>query len=224
MNIKLPALTEEELGLLLELLRTQFHGPPTESGRKAGLRAAPIEPIRRLARAFELYARKHKRTYLLGKSAPWTIDPNSLAVAERVNKEEALERHTRLQWGTIRDELRRILRESGQVKWWGFRLPVILPSKQVFVFRPQDMILNWLVARIIANNQQFRFVLACRNCGKAGLRARGRKQNVYCSDECKNQHIVKQRRKERARRRARRGRPTEVTPESLRIVEPPSGR
>lgn len=224
MNLKLPVLTEKELGLLLALLRTQFQGPPTESGRKAGLQPAPVGPIRRLARVFEEHARKNKGSYLLANSVAWTPDSETVHVAQGVDKQDALERLTRQQWRKIRDELMRILEESHQIKWWGFRLPVMLPSKRVFVFRPEDLILNWLVARMIANNQQFRFVPRCRRCGRAGLRARGRRQNVYCTDECKRKDILERRRKERAGRRAHRGGDEEeVSSESVRVVGAPSG-
>lgn len=224
MNLKLPPLTEEELGLLLTLLRTQFHGPPTESGRKAGFQAAPVEPIHRLARAFEAYAKKNKRAYAVADSVAWTPDPKTVSVAPGVDKQEALERLTREQWRRIHDELKRVLTESREVRWWGFRLPVLLPAKKVFVFRPDDLILSWLAARLIANNQQFRFVPRCRHCGKAGLRTRGRKQNVYCSDECKNKHILETRRKERAELHASRERGLEISPASIRVVDASSGR
>lgn len=222
MTVRLPPLTEEEFGLLLQLLRTEFHGPPTESGRKAGLRAAPIGPICRLAGAFEKYAKKNRKTYVLGKSVSWMPNPAAIHVAEGFDKQEAFERQARHQWRSLRDELLRVLEESHTIKWWGFRLPVMLPSRRAFIFRPADLILDWLAARMIANNQQFRFVPHCRNCGKPGLRVRGRKQNVYCSEECKNQDIVKRRRKERTQRRAQGEGKEEVTPETFRVVEPPS--
>lgn len=213
MTINLKRLWKGELRLLLALLQTEFEPKIAVADGKVKKTPAPIRPITKLARRFQNYVFKNKLRFVLPVASKksslyhpieWVRDPDNVTVAAGVIKEERVEESTRQQWRRIRDEVRRVIEESRTKAFWGFSLPIMVPSKRVYVFRPENLILNWLLARLVANRQQFLLVPRClrRGCGKAALRERSRKDNVYCSRKCKLKAMVKQRSKKRAESRA----------------------
>lgn len=217
MTINLNPLTERELKLLLAVLQLRTWPP-----------SVPIGPIKKVASQFQAYVKQNRkqfaplrpekdRTETLCYPIQWVRDRDRIGLRTNTSKREAqahVDKLTRQQWRRIKDELRRVLEESHRLAYWGFRLPVMLPSRRAFVDKPETLILDWLMARLIANGQQFRFVARCRYryCGKAGLRRRARKENLYCSDVCKRKAMVEQRREERAKLRTEKKQEKEAPP------------
>ncbi len=207
MTINLKPLTERELKLFLAVL--QLRTWPV---------LVPIGPIRKVANQFQAYVKQNRKqfaslqpekdkTETLCYPIQWVRDRDRIGFHLKTSEREAqahADKLTRQQWQKIQGEVRRVIEESRGRRFWGFRVPAILPSRKVFVDKPETLILDWLMARLIANGQQFRFVARCRyrHCGKSGLRKRARKKNLYCSDTCKRKAMVEQRREERAKVRA----------------------
>lgn len=207
MTINLRPLKTNELKLLLSLLRLECW-PKT----------VPIKPIRKVASSFQKYVKRNRmqiapllpelgRPESLCYPIQWVRDPEKVGLRPGIPKRQAQEHAdglTRDQWRRIKHELRRVLEESHKLAFWCFRLPVVLPSRKAFIDKPEMLILDWLTARLVANGQQFRFVSRCQylHCGKAGLRKRARKQNLYCSEACKRKDIVEQRKNQRAKLRS----------------------
>lgn len=106
----------------------------------------------------------------------------------REQKREPLERQLRAEWKTIREPLLQVIVEERDRPGFYCHLPrIALPQKkhQVVIFGPVDLV-QWLVARAVANWQHLRFV-KCQWCNWFKYRIRATIDMHYCSKECQEE-------------------------------------
>lgn len=204
MKVTLKPLNEEEMQLLLQLLQANFGSHYSKDWKMA----------KGVAEAFFDYANQHGRdlalpptdnTPSLTDPIKWLHAPEKRNVRGRAAQVRSANMSSIGLWRRLRRELARIIIGSQQEPEWGFAVPVVVPTGTIYVMRPGHLVIDWLLARLVANGQQFRLVPKCKQCRKAGLRARSRKQNAFCSEACKHEYVTDRRRRERAMARAERG-------------------
>lgn len=106
----------------------------------------------------------------------------------REQKREPLERQLRAEWKKIREPLLQIIVDERSRRGFYCSLPrIALPQKkhQVVIFGPVALV-QWLVARAVANWQHLRFV-KCQWCNLFKYRLRASVDTHYCSKECQEE-------------------------------------
>ena len=122
------------------------------------------------------------------------------------NGDEAPNHVLRNEWDSARAIFAKVISRPDERKKSGFffELPRIgLPAQNppVILQKPDDL-MTWLLARAVANKQHLRFVrCAFAECGKFGLRERGREDARFCSIACQIKENTK-----RALRRSQKSR------------------
>lgn len=165
MKIEIPKLQEDELLLMLEILKAD-----------TGLQA-PVRPLVKLQKKTLAYIKRNTNTM---KGERWAFSWISLQ-PKNMN-----ERALTNSWRRAQNPLRQVIDEQRDVRLWGCWIPQIaLPAKKakVVISRPEDLA-QWFLARAVQNRQHLRFV-KCKQCRKFGLRIRAKLNLKYCKD-CEN--------------------------------------
>lgn len=160
MKIEIPRLEEDELLLMLEILKAD-----------TGLRA-PVRPLVKLQKKVLAYLKRNAQTI---RGERWAFSWISLP-PKKMN-EKALTNS----WRRAQDPLRQVIFEQRDKRLWACWIPqIVLPSKKakVVISRPEDLA-QWFLARAVENGQHLRFV-KCKLCNKFGLRGRAKLSLKYC--------------------------------------------
>lgn len=176
MRMIVPALSQKESAFVLALLNSA--GAQVSDGK-----SVPTVSDKD-GEAFDKIAERLRRQYERGKVSD-LIRPRGSYFVIKPSERTARERSK--QWGIARFPLTNAVvnlrnRPGNFVHVLIVGVPAHRPP--VMINNPIDLV-NWLIARAMANRQLKRFVKCSRDgCGKFGMRARAKKDARFCSEEC----------------------------------------